>query len=222
MSATDNRDRPETDITLEALHARLDALEVENARLKKSLRGFGLISDNPSFDSMAFQKALAWYTGLLWAPISIMLLGVFLLGMRIIPVPLMKIGPLPLFDPGGVFGVPGMGIGIIAMGGLALGVVAVGGGAVGIFACGGGSAGIVALGGGAIGVFAFGGGSVGVIAMGGGAFGYYSLCARGGGKYVFSLTRQDPEAVAFWTRIFPKFKNAMGGPMPVIPLDLPQ
>lgn len=203
----------------EELRRRQDILESENARLRRQLKTLGLIPDNPNFDSRAFQKALAFYQLLTMAPFGLMMGGFILLAMRMFAVPKIMIGPLPLVDPGGYFGNPGMGLGIVAIGGLSFGLIAVGGMAVGVIAMGGGAIGIVSIGGGSLGLIAFGGGAVGLIAMGGGAFGYYALCANGAGKHVFSLKRQDAKAVAFWTRIFPRFKNAIAGPMPVVVVE---
>lgn len=50
----------------------------------------------------------------------------------------------------------------------------------------------------------------GVIAIGRQAYGVYSLSygEEGGGTYQFSPKRQDPEAIALFTRWYKKFKNA--------------
>lgn len=118
-------------------------------------------------------------------------------------------------------------IGVIAVGPCSIGVFAVGGGSVGIFAFGGYSVGIFAFGGNALGVIALGAGSrygaidkwsaprgrfdigraVGMVAMGPTARGRYTLSYAGKGRYMFSLNRQDEEAVALFTRWLPKFSD---------------
>ncbi|MEE8171024.1 MAG: hypothetical protein V3T70_10795, partial [Phycisphaerae bacterium] len=139
-----------------------------------------------------------------------------------VPLPDYEILPgLPLFA---VFNGPGNGpfgvaLGLFAAGGMAVGGLAFGGGAIGVIAVGGGALGLVAFGGGAVGLLALGGGAFGVIAIGGGAAGWYVLAGDGWGKYVLSRRRQDPEAVAFFTRYVPRLKRAFKGPMPVIPVD---
>lgn len=118
-------------------------------------------------------------------------------------------------------------VGVIAVGPCSIGVFAVGGGSVGIFAFGGYSVGIFAFGGNALGVIALGAGSrygaidkwsaprgrfdigraVGMVAMGPTARGRYTLSYAGKGRYMFSLNRQDEEAVALFTRWLPKFSD---------------
>ena len=95
-------------------------------------------------------------------------------------------------------------IGIIHLPGIiAIGVNGIGGLAVGLNACG-----IVAIGLNACGVIAIGGNAIGVVTIGGGygVFGVYvlSYLKSGKGKYVFAPHRQDPKAVAFFTRWLPK------------------
>jgi hypothetical protein len=118
-------------------------------------------------------------------------------------------GPFPVTvagSPVGIFALEG--IGLVSVGGLGLGVLAFGGGAFGIVAVGGGAIGLVAFGGGAIGVMASGGGALGYIAIGGGAFGKYVLAGDGKGRYVLDRRRQDPEAVEYFCRRFPRLRNA--------------
>lgn len=118
-------------------------------------------------------------------------------------------------------------VGVIAVGPCSIGVLAFGAGSVGIFAFGGYSVGIFAFGGNAIGVIALGAGSrygaidkwsaprgrfnigraVGLVAMGPTAHGRYTLSYAGRGRYMFSLNRQDEEAVALFTRWLPKFSD---------------
>jgi hypothetical protein len=134
-------------------------------------------------------------------------------------LPNMFFGPVPLFDiAGSGSGVPGMGLGIIALGGASLGVVAIGGFAVGIIAIGGGAVGLIAFGGGSVGLIAIGGGAVGYIAIGGSSVAKYALGQRGYGQYVLALNRQDPEAIEFFVRYFPFLRRAVTTAMPVIPL----
>ena len=118
-------------------------------------------------------------------------------------------------------------VGVIAVGPCSIGVLAFGAGSVGVFAFGAFSVGILAFGGHAIGVIALGAGSrygaidkwsaprgrfdigraVGMVAMGPTAHGRYTLSYAGKGRYMFSLTRQDEEAVALFTRWLPKFSD---------------
>lgn len=199
----------------DALERRIDLMERENARLKKRLEDLGLGEGNPNFDAQAFQKTLAWYSRFIIVPFILIVPFFVAMERGWIPITNMMIGPIPLIDPG----TRGLGLGVIAMGGLACGGIAFGGGAIGIVAVGGGAIGVFAMGGGAVGIFAIGGGAFGVFAIGGGAFGRYVLAGDGKGKYVFSLKRQDPEAVDFWVRLFPRFRQAVTSPLPVIPVD---
>lgn len=128
-------------------------------------------------------------------------------------------------------------IGIISVGAVAVGVVAIGACSAGVFALGAGSIGIFAFGGYSVGVFAFGGNALGVVALGAGsrywgidkwsaprgrfnigravgmvamgptASGRYTLSYAGKGRHMFSLERQDAEAVALFTRWLPKFSE---------------
>ncbi|MBK8270760.1 MAG: hypothetical protein IPK83_21620 [Planctomycetes bacterium] len=82
------------------LRRRLDILESENGRLRRQLKTLGLIPDNPNFDSRAFQKALAFYQLLTMAPFGLMMGGLILLTTRVLAVPKIMIGPVPLVDPG--------------------------------------------------------------------------------------------------------------------------
>ena len=131
------------------------------------------------------------------------------------------------FIPIGIISVGAVAVGVVAIGACSAGVFAVGAGSVGIFAFGGFSAGIFAFGGNAIGVVALGAGTsyggtdkwsaprgrfdigraVGMVAMGPTARGRYTLSYAGKGRYMFSLSRQDEEAVALFTRWLPKFSD---------------
>ncbi len=97
-------------------------------------------------------------------------------------------------------------IGIIHLPGIiAVGIIGIGGFAVGLNACG-----IIAIGLNACGVIAIGGNAIGVVTIGGGGYsvGIYMLSysEKSRGKYVFAPHRQDPKAVAFFTRWFPKLR----------------
>jgi hypothetical protein len=205
---------------LEQLKRRLDLLEDENQRLKAKMEPlFG--PDNPSFDPIKFQRALAKPMLLVMLPIMLLapllVLGISL-GRRVIP-PMDVLG-FPLIDFAGI-GTrhPGVGIGVIGVGGAGIGVIGIGGLGVGIIALGGGSIGLLAVGGGSLGLIAVGGGACGYIAIGGGACGYYALGQRAQGKYVLALNRQDDEAIEFFCRFFPGLRAAVTRPMPVIPVQ---
>ena len=62
---------------------------------------------------------------------------------------------------------------------------------------------------------------MGYIAVGGGACGKYALGQRGAGRYVLALNRQDDEAIEFFSRYFPRLREACTRPMPVIPVPKP-
>ncbi|MFQ5429515.1 MAG: hypothetical protein ACE5E1_04315 [Phycisphaerae bacterium] len=221
MNDSDGRSSPQPpgdDEAADTLRRRLDLLEEENARLKRRLGAVG-IADAPNFDPQAFQNAMVWYSRWMILPSLLMVPLFFLLRRGWIVVPAGSIGPVPLVDLGQGGLHPGMGFGLLAFGGLAVGGIAVGGLAVGIFAFGGGAIGVVAVGGGACGIFAFGGGAAGVFAIGGGACGRYVLGGSGAGKYVFTMKRQDREAVEFWVRYLPRFRAAVTTPLPAIPVD---
>ncbi|HOB73386.1 MAG TPA: hypothetical protein PKG54_02570 [Phycisphaerae bacterium] len=200
------------------LARRMDLLERENERLRRQIEGV-VGPDNPCFSQAAFQKALRFYLFVFMLPLQLLFVLFVLLPLLPSLLPnLPMIGPIPLFDSAGTgTNHPGIGLGIIAFGGLAVGVIAIGGGAVGLVAIGGGAIGLVALGGGAVGVFAFGGGAAGYIAIGGGAFGRYALGPNAYGKAVFSMRRQDPEAVQFFVRWLPRLRAAITTPLPVVP-----
>ncbi len=104
--------------------------------------------------------------------------------------------------------VEAIGIGFIAVGAISVGVVAIGACSVGIVAAGAFSVGIFAWGAFSLGVIAIGQ-SVGVIAIGPAACGVYTLSYKGKGRHVFSPDRQDAEAVAFFTRWLPKFRETL-------------
>ncbi len=127
----------------------------------------------------------------------------------------------------GIISVGPVTVGVIAIGACTAGVFALGAGSVGIFAFGAFSVGIFAFGGNALGVIALGAGSrygaidkwsaprgrfdigraVGMVAMGPTASGVFTLSYAGKGRHMFSLDRQDAEAVALFTRWLPKFSE---------------
>ena len=96
-------------------------------------------------------------------------------------------------------------IGIIHLPGIiTIGINGIGGIAIGINACG-----IIAIGINAGGVIAIGINACGVITISGHGVGIYVLSyLKGKGKYVFAPYRQDPKAVAFFTRWLPKLRAA--------------
>ena len=97
-------------------------------------------------------------------------------------------------------------IGIIHLPGIiAIGMNGIGGLAVGLNAFG-----IVAIGINAVGVIAIGVNAIGVVAIGGYGFGIYVLpySQRSRGKYLFAPHRQDPKAVALFTRWFPRLAES--------------
>ena len=170
--------------------------------------------------------AIAWYLGEarvdttgffdLWHATGSLLLdwGFPYINYRPISLEMISFGMLS-------FGVISMGLhvscGIISVGGfVSFGLISVGGlSSFGLIALGGNNVyGIIAI---AIGnkkPFEKGvymnGKAFGVIAIGRQAHGIYSLSygEEGEGTYQFSPKRQDPEAVAHFTRWFKKFKNA--------------
>jgi hypothetical protein len=205
---------------LEQLKRRLDLLEDENQRLKAKMEPmFG--PDNPSFDPIKFQRALAKPLLLFMLPVC-MLAPILAVGATMMRrmLPQTDVLGFPMIDVAGI-GTrhPGVGIGVIGLGGAGIGVIGVGGLGLGIIAIGGGAIGIVAVGGGSLGLIAFGGGACGVIAIGGGAYGYYALGQRAQGKYVLALNRQDDEAIAFFCRFIPGLRASVTRPMPVIPMQ---
>jgi hypothetical protein len=148
------------------------------------------------------------------------LFGAAVAAALLLHVPRWRIGPIPVFDVGGMTsGMYGQGFGIISCGGVAFGGIAMGGGAVGLIAMGGAAVGVVAVGGGACGVIAIGGGAFGYIAIGGNASGYYAMGQKASGKFALGINRQDQEAVDFFVRYVPGLRRAVTNPMPVIPLS---
>ncbi len=110
-------------------------------------------------------------------------------------------------------------VSIIAAGVNVAGVFAFGVNAAGIFAIGTNTVGIIAIGVNPIGIIAIGVNAFGIItigyyvafgivAIGQIAFGTYALSyshlQRGRGKYLLAPHRQDPKAIDFFTRWFPK------------------
>lgn len=98
-------------------------------------------------------------------------------------------------------------IGIISVGAVTVGVVAIGACSAGVIAVGAGSVGVFSFGAFSVGIFAFGSQAVGMVAIGSVAYGQYTLSSSGRGRYMFSLNRQDEEAVALFTRWLPKFSD---------------
>ena len=118
-------------------------------------------------------------------------------------------------------------IGFISVGALPVGIIAIGACSVGVVAIGACSVGIFAFGANALGVIAIGAGTsyglintksslsgrfdigkvAGIVAIGPEAYGLYTLSYAGKATYIFSPDRQDAEAVALFTRWFPKFKK---------------
>ncbi len=171
----------------------------------------------PVFDAARFRRALGGCSRIL-AALVIPLCGLAILGMMLPEgTSVATVLGLPLYD----WGVPlshfHTAFGLIAFGALAAGFLACGFGAVGIVAVGLGAVGLVAVGGGAVGLIAVGGGSWGYIAIGGRARGRWVLARSGRGRFVFSATRQDPEAVAAFTRYFPRLGQAYATPTPEKP-----
>ena len=108
-------------------------------------------------------------------------------------------------DAGAMFDGRTISYGIFALSILLFGIIVIGINVIGVFAFGINACGIVAIGGNAIGIIAIGGNAVGVVAIGYNAYGIYvlSYSERSRGKYVFAPHRQDPKAVALFTRWFP-------------------
>lgn len=208
---------------LEALRARVEALEWENARLRGAVEGAGVTTEVAAwFDPKAFRAALGRLALTVQMPLMLLFfVGVAVawltgIGGQFIEIP--GLPPLPVLDlgRGGPTGIAGTGVGLIACGGVAIGLVACGGLAVGVVAFGGGAVGLVAIGGGAVGLFAFGGGALGYVAIGGGACGVYAMGERGRGRHVLALNRQDEKAARFFSRFVPKLSLAVTKPMPVV------
>lgn len=113
-------------------------------------------------------------------------------------------------DAGAVFDGRTVSYGIFAMSILLFGIIVVGINVIGIFAFGMNACGVVAIGGNAVGIIAIGGNAFGVVAVGYNAFGIYALSysQRSRGKYLFAPHRQDPKAVALFTRWLPKLTES--------------
>jgi hypothetical protein len=101
---------------------------------------------------------------------------------------------------------------IIAISVNAFGAFVVGINAVGVVAIGTNAVGIIAIGVNAVGIIAIGTNAVGVITitLGGYGYGIYVLShtQRVRGKNLFTPHRQDPKAVAFFTRWLPRFAES--------------
>ena len=125
----------------------------------------------------------------------------------------------------GIIAVGHISVGLISVGNFSCGVISIGGfGSFGVISIGGmSSVGVITIGYSYVyGVIATaigmknihqrypGGQAFGLIAIGRRACGVYSLSygEEGEGTYQFSPERQDPEAVALFTRWFKKFKDA--------------
>jgi hypothetical protein len=209
------------DDNLHDLRRRIELLEEDNQRLRERLEPILGRPENPCFDPRKFLRTLQ-------RVLLVVLLPLYLGAALLVPLgvvarnylsPMYVVG-LPLIDFAGV-GTrhPGLGIGVVGCGGLGIGLIGIGGLGVGVVALGGGAVGIVAIGGGSVGLIACGGGALGVVAIGGGACGKYALGQRGAGKYVLALNRQDDEAIEFFCRYYPRLRDAVTRPMPVIPVQ---
>ena len=114
-------------------------------------------------------------------------------------------------DAGAMFDGRTVSYGVFAMGIILLfGIIVAGINVIGVFAFGMNACGIVAIGGNAVGIIAIGGNAFGVVAVGYNAFGIYvlSYSERSRGKYLFAPHRQDPKAVALFTRWFPRLAES--------------
>ena len=100
-----------------------------------------------------------------------------------------------------------IGIGLNVAGGFAVGV-----NSCGVVAIGTNAVGVIAVGANAVGIVTIGLNTLGVIAIGMGGFGsgiyVLSLAHRYKGKYLFAPHRQDPKAVALFTRWIPKLTES--------------
>lgn len=114
-------------------------------------------------------------------------------------------------DIGTVFINRGTSYGAFAISMNALGIIVTGINVAGVFAVGINTCGIVAVGMNTVGFVAIGANPVGVVAVGYNACGIYTLTYSEqwtGGKYVFAPHRQDPKAVAFFTRWLPRLSES--------------
>ena len=187
-----------------------------------------------TLESEKFQKAFDAYFWKWWMVLGILYCVVFSLYVILIfhresdlTLP-MIFGWIDAFVPwmnNVAFGI--INIGIISVGALTVGIVSIGAFSVGIVAIGAFSVGIFAFGGNAIGIIAIAAGTgygiintksgprgrfdigrvAGIIAIGPEAYGLYTLSYTGKSRYMFSLDRQDTEAVALFTHWLPKFKE---------------
>jgi len=107
----------------------------------------------------------------------------------------------------GIIAVGRKAIGILAIGQFSAGLVAIGQISIAlIFALAQACLGTIALGQFAIGVyFAIGQFALGYIAIGQFAIGYYVLAQMGMGKYVWSVSHKDAEAIDFFRMLLKKF-----------------
>ena len=115
-------------------------------------------------------------------------------------------------DAGAMFDGRTISYGVFAIGMNLPGIIVAGINVAGVFAIGMNAGGIVAIGGNAGGIIAIaiGGNALGVVAIGHSAYGIYALSysQRGRGKYLFAPHRQDPKAVALFTRWFPRLAES--------------
>lgn len=133
-----------------------------------------------------------------------------------------------LFDMGAIFDGKNIHYGVIIIGAIAIGIIpivvngagvfafgvnvagvfAFGVNAVGVVAIGTNAIGIIAIGVNAFGIIAIGVVSFGIVAIGRSAFGRYALSYsqthKTKAKYLLAPHRQDPNAIDFFTRWFPK------------------
>ena len=213
------QDPKNLDTELETMRRRMDQLERENQRLQEKLEPmFG--PDNPCFDARRFMRVMQRTMLILMLPMVVpAALLPAMVSLRAY-LPHWYLGPVPVIDVAGSgSGIPGVGLGIIAVGGASAGVIACGGMAIGIVAIGGGACGIIAMGGGAFGFIALGGGACGYIAIGGVAIGRYALGQRAYGKSCLGLNRQDPQAIEFFVPLVPGLRAAVTTAMPVLPIS---
>ena len=110
----------------------------------------------------------------------------------------------------GIIALGDIATGMIALGGLARGLVALGGLAIGGIALGGGAIGIVAMAGLAMGYIAAGGAAIGYAAIGGLAIGQYAMGGAVFGKYVVGPLQRDPQAVEFFSNLWPSILGFLG------------
>ncbi|MCW5935260.1 MAG: hypothetical protein KIT45_13345 [Fimbriimonadia bacterium] len=116
----------------------------------------------------------------------------------------------------GVLSVGNVSLGLVSLGNVSCGLLlAVGNAALGTIAVGNAATGILAIGNQARGLIAIGQNAKGVIAIGQNAKGALVLARKGEGEHVLDMERQDPKAVQFFLRFFPRLRPAFGMPEPL-------